>query len=261
MIGCKSSTLGILLALVAGSSLYANRIGAPNAEFRQAYALNPNGRVLIQNLYGDVEIVAWDRDQVLVQAVKKSNDPRRLEDARIVVDSSYEKLSVRTQYAGADAEHPASVDYRIMVPRTANLENVKLINGGLVISGLAGPVKASSVNGSIHADRLEGQADLSTINGRLDADFEKLTRANGITLSSVNGAIRLSIPAGAAATLDASNLSGGIESKFGRAQRASTGNRLHAQVRRGGAAIRVRNVNGGISIREGSPRRPARRMT
>jgi DUF4097 and DUF4098 domain-containing protein YvlB len=236
-------------------------MGAPNAEFRQSYALQPNGRVVIQNLYGDVQIVAWDRDQVLVQAVKKSSDRRRLEDAQIVVDSSYEKLSVHTQYAGADAEHPASVDYRIMVPRSANLENIKLINGGLCISGVAGPVKASSVNGSIHAERLEGQADLSTINGQLEAAFEKLTRAKGITLSSVNGAIRLSIPAGAGATLDASNLSGGIDSKFGRAERSSSGNRLHAQVHRGGATIRVRNVNGGISIREAYQRRPARRVT
>src|SRR5215467_13251096 len=252
MIG-KSSTWGIVLALFAGSSLYANRIGASSAEFRQSFALNPNGRVVIQNLYGDVQIQAWDRDQVLVQAIKKSTDSRRLDDAQIVVDSSYEKLSVRTQYTGSDAEHPASVDYRIMVPRRANLENIKLINGGLCITGVAGPVKASSVNGSIHAERLEGQADLSTINGQLEAAFEKLTRANGITLSSVNGAIRLSIPAGSAATLDASNLSGGIESKFGHAQRSSGGNRLHAQVRRGGAPIRVKNINGGISIREGCP--------
>lgn len=248
MIG-KSTTWGVLLALAAGSSLYANRIGPPASEFRQSYALQRNGRVVIQNLYGDVQITAWDRDQVLVQAVKRSSDPRRLEDAQIVVDSSYEKLFVRTQYSGSDAEHPASVDYRIVVPRTANLENVKLINGGLSISGLAGPIKASSVNGSIRADRLEGQADLSTINGQLDAAFDRLNRCNGIRLSSVNGTIRLSIPAGSAASLDATNLSGGIESPFGHPLRGSGGNRLQAQVHRGGAPIRVKNVNGGISIR------------
>ena len=55
----------------------------------------------------------------------------------------------------------------------ANLENVKLINGGLSISGVAGPVKASSVNGSIRAEKLEGQAELSTVNGRLEAGFDK----------------------------------------------------------------------------------------
>src|SRR5881394_2469781 len=175
----------MLLALAAGG-LNATVIRTPRAEFRATYSLAPNGRVVIQNLYGDVQITAWDRDQVLVQAIKRSADPRQIEDAHIVVDSSSSLVSIRTQYAGADAKHPASVDYRIMVPRGANLENVKLINGGLSITGVAGPVKASSVNGSIHAERLEGQADLSTVNGKLEAGFERVSRSNPINLSSVN---------------------------------------------------------------------------
>jgi hypothetical protein len=146
MIAVKG-TWGIVLALSACASLNANITGTPMTEFRQSYALNPNGRIVVQNLYGDVEITAWDRDMVQVQAIKRSTDPRRLDDAHIVVDSSSTMVSIRTQYAGADAEHPASVDYRIMVPRTANLENVKLINGGLSISGVSGPIKASSVTG------------------------------------------------------------------------------------------------------------------
>jgi hypothetical protein len=85
MIG-RSTTWGLVLALSVGANLYANRIGTPRTEFRQIFALNPNGRVVLQNLYGDVQITAWDRDEVLVQAIKKSSDPRRLDDARIVVD-------------------------------------------------------------------------------------------------------------------------------------------------------------------------------
>lgn len=258
MIGVKA-TWGIVLALSACTNIYANRIGAPKAEFRQAYTLNPNGRVVIQNLYGDVEITAWDRDQVLVQAVKKSNDSRRLDDAHIVVDSSSSLVSIRTQYAGVDAEHPASVDYRIMVPRTANLENIRLINGGLSITGVAGPVKASSVNGSIHVERLEGETDLSTVNGRLDAGFERVSRGNPIHLSSVNGAIQLSIPSCAGAMLEAKNLSGGIESAFGRPWRGSDGHRLKALVNHGGAQIHLHNVNGGISIRAMLTRRSGHR--
>src|SRR5437660_3558238 len=118
-------TCAMLLALAAGNGLNAS-IGNPHAEFRQMYALAPNGRVVIQNLYGDVKITAWDRDEVLVEAIKRSADPRRLEDARIVVDSSAGLVSIRTQYAGADAEHPASEEYRITVPRGASLEYVKL---------------------------------------------------------------------------------------------------------------------------------------
>jgi DUF4097 and DUF4098 domain-containing protein YvlB len=239
----------LLAVLTAGPGLYARVIGTPQAEFRQVYCLNPNGRVLIHNLYGDVRITAWDLDEVLVEAIKKSRDPRHVDDARIVVDSTSDMVSIRTLYQGADADHPASVEYHIMVPRWANLEDIKLINGALSINGVSGPVKASSVNGSIHAERIGGQADLSTVNGPLEVDFNRVASANPIALSSVNGPIRLSIPADADAVLEARNLSGGIETEFGHAWRESSGQRLRTTVNRGGAQIRLHNVNGGISIR------------
>jgi DUF4097 and DUF4098 domain-containing protein YvlB len=239
-------TGAILLALCAGT--VDASIGTPRAEFHASYSLASTGRVTLHNLYGDVEITAWDRDEVLVQATKRSTDPRLLNDARIVVDSSSELVSIRTEYAGADAEHPASVEYHIMVPRRVNLENVRLINGGLQITGVTGPIKASSVNGSIKADKLEGQAELSTVNGRLEAGFQRLSTRHPISLTSVNGPIRLSLPSGAGATVMAHNLSGGIDADFGRAWRAPAGHRLEASVNGGGAPIRLHNVNGGISI-------------
>ena len=244
-------TGAILLALSAGM-LNGSTLGFPRSDFRALYSLAPNGRVVINNLYGDVEITAWDRDEVLVQATKRSSDPRRLNDAQVVVDSSPELVSIHTQYTGADAEHPAIVEYHIMVPRSANLENVKLINGGLSISGVAGPVKASSVNGHIRAEKLSGQAELSTVNGRLEADFQRVSKCQPISLTSVNGPIRVSLPAGAAATLSAQNLSGGIDADFGRAWRAPTGHKLDAALNGGGVMIRVHNVNGGISIHAAS---------
>jgi DUF4097 and DUF4098 domain-containing protein YvlB len=245
----------LLLALSAGG-LNAKVIGTPRAEFLQSYQLAPNGRVAIQNLYGDVQITAWDRDEVLVQATKHSSDAGRLNDAQIVVDTSSGLVSIRTQYTGGDAEHPASVEYHIMVPRGANLENVKLVNGGLSLSGMTGPVKASSVNGSIKAEKMEGQVELSTVNGFLDAGFQRISRCKPISLSSVNGPIKVSLPSGARANVSAQNLSGGIDADFGRAWRAPGGHRLEAAVNGGGTQIRVHNVNGGISIHSTWNRRP-----
>ena len=168
-----------LLALLA-SSMNASIIGTSRAEFRASYSLVPHGRVVVQNLYGDVEIVAWDRDEVLVEAIKHSADPRRLNDAQIVVDSSSGMVSIHTLYTGSDAEHPASVEYHIMVPRGANLENVKLINGGLSLSGMAGPVKASSVNGSIKAEKMAGRLN-SHHQWAPDADFRQVSRCHSIS--------------------------------------------------------------------------------
>jgi DUF4097 and DUF4098 domain-containing protein YvlB len=256
--GVLRGTCTVLLALSAGS-LNATVIGAPRAEFRASYSLVSNGRVVIQNLYGDVKITAWDRDEVLVEATKTSTDARHLDDARIVVDSTSGLVSIRTQYTGSEAESPAAVEYRIMVPRNANLENVKLVNGGLSISGVTGLVKASSVNGNITVDKLEGEADLSTINGHVEAGFNRISRCKPITLSSVNGPIHLSLPSGASATVSAQNRSGGIDADFGRSWRAPSGHRLDAALNGGGALIRLHNVNGGISIHStwGRKTRPA----
>ena len=239
-----------VLALVVGSCLQARVIRAPQVEFRQFYTLGPHGRIVIQNLYGDVTITAWDREDVLVEAVKRASSRKGLDDAQVVVEPSAGALSIHTLYGGNETGHPASVEYRITVPRSATLDEVKLVNGGLSIDGVAGPVKATAVNGAIHAQRLGGHAELSTVNGTLEAEFNEMERGRSISLCSVNGPIRLSIPSRAAATLSAHNRSGGIDSQFGHVSREQDGQRLHALLNRGGAQIRLENVNGGISIKQ-----------
>lgn len=250
----------IVAVLTIGAFGAVRAIGSTGSqqEFRQSYALAAGGRVVIDNPYGDVRINAWDREEVRIQAIKSASDATRLDDAQIVVDSTCDTLSIRTQYAGVDSEHPASVEYRITVPRTANLDGIRLMNGGLSIRGLHGAVKATSVNGDIRAERLEGTADLSTVNGQVAADFHRISPANAISLRSVNGPIVLSIPSGAGAQLLAQNLSGGILTDFGRPEIAERGHRFHAILKGGGAEIHLQNVNGGISVHSTWSRRRER---
>jgi DUF4097 and DUF4098 domain-containing protein YvlB len=237
----------VLAVLTASPIVSASVAGTPQA-FRHRYAPPHNGRVAIQNLYGNVSITAWDRDEVLVEAVKHSTGRAGSEDARIIVEPSAGSLSIRTQYAGADAAHPTSVEFRITVPRGITLESVTLTNGQLSLDGLTGSVKASAVNGDIRALKLAGQVELSTINGRVEAAFDHTSASHTILLSSVNGPIQLTIPSGSGANLEAHNLSGGIATDMGRVARTGAGHRLI--VKGSGPQIRVNNVNGGISIRE-----------
>ena len=104
---------------------------------------------------------------------------------------------------------------------------------------------------------MEGQVELSTVNGFLEAGFQRISKCNPISLSSVNGPIKVSLPSGAGANVSAHNLSGGIDADFGRAWRAPGGHRLEAAVNGGGTQIRVHNVNGGISIHSTWNRRSA----
>jgi len=237
----------VSVAVAAAQTLSASVMGLPAGSFRHLYPLHASAHVTIQNLYGNVSITAWDRDAVLVEAVKHAADPSHLDDARIVVEPSPDSLFIRTQYAGLDAEHPTSVEYRITVPRRIHLESVALTNGRLSLDGLAGTVKASAVNGDIHASKMGGEADLATVNGRVEANFERTSAASPISLSSVNGSIDLTIPAGSSVCLEAQNRSGGIASDLGRVFHTDAGHRLI--VRGSGPRIRLHNINGGISIR------------
>jgi hypothetical protein len=241
----------VLAALTAANTVSATITATPRAAFRHIYALSADGRVSIQNPYGNVTITAWDRDAVLVEAIKHSSDPHHIDETRIVVDPSADSLAIRTQYAGGDAEHPTSVEYRLTVPRHAHLEGVLLTNGHLSLAGLAGPVQAQAINGDIHALKMGGATQLSTINGRVEANFDSTNPAHSISLSSVNGAIALTLPAGSDATLEAENRSGGIASNMGHVRRTGMGERL--LVKGSGPLIRLHNINGGISIHSELP--------
>jgi len=86
------------------------------------------------------------------------------------------------------------------------------------------------------------------VNGFLDAGFQRISKCHPISLSTVNGPIKVSLPSGAGASVSVRNRSGGIDADFGRPWRAPGGHRLEAAVNGGGVQIRVQNVNGGISI-------------
>jgi DUF4097 and DUF4098 domain-containing protein YvlB len=142
------------------------------------------------------------------------------------------------------------VEYTLTVPRTVRLDEIKLINGALDISGVSGEVHASCINGRLEAHNLAGLTTLSTINGRLDARFDQLSGSR-VELNSVNGSVELTIPSDAKAELEASTVSGGIENDFGLHvnRHRFVGHDLRGELGSGGTHIKLANVNGRIQIR------------
>lgn len=233
--------------------------GDMTEEFHQTYALAPDGRVELDNINGAVHIATWDQNEVKVDAVKYAYSKERLEEARIEVDSSKDRISIRTHYPDHDNtfnwgshNNPAQVEYTVTVPRNARLDEIKLINGALDITGASGEVHASCVNGRLEARNLSGRADLSTVNGHMEAKFDQLP-GSSIRLSSVNGSLDLTIPSDSRAEIEASTVSGGIENDFGlHVDRHIVGHNLSGELGSGGPHIRLSNVNGRIEIHHAS---------
>ena len=254
---CARSAIVLSLCsvfIVAVAAQASDHRGTFSEEFHQTYALSPDGRVELENINGAVHISTWDQDQVKVDAVKYADSKDRLADAHIEIDSSNDHLSIRTKYPQHDHwemnGNPASVEYTLTVPKAARLDEIKLINGALDVTGAAGEVHASCVNGRLEAHNLSGRAELSTVNGHLDVTFNELS-GSSIKLSSVNGAVEMTIPSDSKAEIEASTVSGRIENDFGLHlnRHQFVGNDLRGALGSGGPHIKLSSVNGRIEIR------------
>ena len=254
---CTGTILGtICTLLLAVAQGHASDRRTFTEEFHQTYPLAAGGRVELDNINGAVHITGWDRNEVKVDAVKYAGAKERLDEARIEVEAGSDSVSIRTKYPNHDHtfnggwNDPAGVEYTVSVPRSARLDEIKLINGPLDIHGVAGEVRASCINGRMIAEGLQGRVKLESVNGRMEARFDRLTDSP-VELSSVNGSIDLTLPSDAKAELEASTVSGGIDDDFGLHVRHHrfVGHDLRGELGGGGTHIRLSNVNGRIEIR------------
>lgn len=225
-------------------------------EFHQTYPLSAEGRIDLANINGAVHIKAWDQNQVKVDAVKRADDDAGLKRMEIRIDARADSVSIETHYKQNDdnwnrhGEHLSEVEYTLTVPRNARLDEIKLINGALDVTGVTGEVRASCINGKLTADGLAGDARLSTINGPLEANFGAV-RASHIELNSVNGPVHLTLPSDAKAEIAATTVHGAIGNDFGLHinNHRFVGHDLRGELGGGGPEIRLSNVNGPIDVR------------
>jgi DUF4097 and DUF4098 domain-containing protein YvlB len=251
--GAILGSICALLILSLGAHASDHR-GSLSEEFHQTYAITPDGRIALDNINGDVHISGWDRNEVKLDAVKYADSKERLDEARIEVDSGKDYLSIQTKYpehdhSWGDHDRAATVEYTLTVPRTSQLDEIKLINGALDVSGVRGEVRASCINGRLEARDLAGRAELSTVNGRMQATFAQLS-GQPINLNSVNGSLDLTIPSDSNAEVEANTVSGSIDNDFGLRvnHHRYVGHDLSGEIGNGGAHIDLRNVNGKVEI-------------
>src|ERR1044071_761022 len=95
--------LAAIAAILFTVQAYAgDHSGDLTAEFHQTYPLATDGRVSLSNINGAAHIMGWDRNEVKVDAIKYAHRQERLDEAKIIVDASNNRISIRTQYPEHD---------------------------------------------------------------------------------------------------------------------------------------------------------------
>ena len=240
-------TFPLFLAFLLAPALHA----ASRSEPDQVFPLSSGGRFSLENVNGNVAIEGWDRAEVSISAMKKGSSDADLDRMKIAIDAKPDWVQVSTKYETSGwRSSGGSVDYTVKVPRNAVLDEVELVNGSVTLTGVSGRVELSSVNGSVTASDVAADATLETVNGTVDARFTRLGTDQKVSLSSVNGRVKVAIPAGADVDLDVDTVNGDIDNDLGLTVEKGkyVGQSLRQRLGAGGAKLEIETVNGTVSI-------------
>ena len=217
--------------------------------YDKTYHLNPNGSVELENINGSVEILGWDRDIVEVHAVKRAaNSAADLRRVQIQVEAAPRRLWIETHYP-QDKGVEVTVEYRIRVPRHAELRQVRTVNGALRVSNMDASGSLRSVNGNVEILDSGGAFSAHTTNGDLRLELHRLHRTEPLDAGTVNGSILVALAPDANAELDVHTLNGDFRSDLPVSIQDSNDSReFRGRLGHGGTPLALRTVNGAIRI-------------
>lgn len=200
---------------------------------------------------GGIAVTGWDGDAVQVVALVSAHSRTGGEAEALArqVQVRAEPGSIRTDGPRRVRGSGWSVSYRIRVPNRTDLD-LETTNGGIDVSDIAGQLRLQTTNGGIALAGVSGDVRGETVNGGVRVALHgDGWHGRGLDVQTTNGAVSLAIPEEYSADLTASTVNGGLNTDFPVTLEGRIGRRVDATLGRGGAPIRIRTTNGGISLR------------
>jgi DUF4097 and DUF4098 domain-containing protein YvlB len=153
---------------------------------------------------------------------------------------------------GAGAEVIASTgNGRVNVSGSSGEVRASTGNGDVTVEGATGPVDVSTGSGAVRVVTSTGPVSANSGNGDIDVTIGKLDRLPDMTFSTGNGEVRLTLPPGVDADLDASTGNGHVTTDFPVTLKSGRldPSRLRGTIGNGGGRLSISSGNGDIEIR------------
>jgi len=247
--------IGAAMLLAAAGCVAHNSNNAQASDtWTRRYSVEPSAEVRIINALGKVEVEGVDGSTVEVEAERIAHGATE-QIARDLVPQIPIKENVSPKLVAIETGKidgillgaSYEVRYHVKAPRGLSLRATN-INGGVDLRALSGRVSAQTVNGAVSATDISGALDARAVNGGVNVRLSELGTSN-IALTTVNGRVRLVLPANAKATVTATWLNGSMRADgltFDVVDDSKR--RFEGRLNGGGTAIDLRTTNGGIVV-------------
>jgi hypothetical protein len=199
---------------------------------------------------GGIRVESWSGNEVrvLARVVTRGLTDGAARDLADEVDVRTAPGSVSSHGPRARMGSSWSVSFRVLVPEGTALD-LRTSNGGITVAGVGGSVRARTTNGSVRLEDVAGRVMARSTNGSITTVVSRpLAADDALELRTTNGAIRVGLPDGTSARIEASTTNGRISTDFPVTVQGQIGRRLSATLGDGGPEIRANTTNGGIRI-------------
>lgn len=232
--------------------------GSATDTWTRTYPVAAGGRVELVNVNGRIEAEAGVGDHVEllgVRTAKASSDEAAkalLDRIEIREEASPTRVRVEVRPPPRRGLSGHDVKWTVKVPKGVHVD-LRTTNGGVVMTGLDGEVRARVVNGGVEARALQATVvEASTVNGGVVVDLAAPLGPDGrVELECVNGGVSLTLPRDSRATISARAVNGGVHAEALDLAGAAGGamrRRLEGTLNGGGARVELSATNGGIRL-------------
>lgn len=255
----KKTMMAGLLCLGQWATLYAQ-------EYKTKLANASNQKVIIQLDATSLKIEGYNGNELIIQTTAKPEaPPERAKGLRplynAAVDNTGLGLSVITEGGSVRIEKATrkSLPYTIRIPQKAAIlyEQTNWNTGELTIQNVEGDLELRTNSGDINLINITGPVVANTISGEIKVVYSALNQSKPTAISTVSGAIDVTLPASAKSTLKLSSIQGeiytdfdlGINKKDGM-NRVGSGHQINGSTNGGGVDLQFKTINSNIYIRK-----------
>jgi hypothetical protein len=210
----------VILGLVIGTSTF----GQTGSTEQLVVPLSTPGKpytLKVHLVTGSIKVVGYDGKDIIINVTPRGGDEERPKTAengmrRISASGGYEvtaKEADNTVTVNTGNPNKA-LDLELKIPQDVKLKAGTVNDGDVVVENVRGELEVNNVNDQITLTNISGSVVANTVNGDVTVTFVSVDPKAPMAFSTLNGDVRVTLPADTKANLKVKSDNGDVFSDF-----------------------------------------------
>lgn len=210
----------VILGLIIGTSTF----GQTGSTEQLVVPLSTPGKpytLKVHLVTGSIKVVGYDGKDIIINVTPRGGDeerPRTTENGmkRISASGGYEvtaKEADNTVTVNTGNPNKA-LDLELKIPQDVKLKAGTVNDGDVVVENVRGELEVNNVNDQITLTNISGSVVANTVNGDVTVTFISVDPKAPMAFSTLNGDVRVTLPADTKANLKVKSDNGDVFSDF-----------------------------------------------